>query len=118
MAVPALANSGTLSTTVDSSEHSIVTAAEAGTYQLVLDCTNLAAGEVLEIRVDRKLLTGGSATGAGLWVVYAANLPTDDKQVMTGYTPNTNTDASAVEWTYKQPYGSSRSIPWALWKWS
>lgn len=51
---------GTQTATVGT-EHTLDTPATGGTYELAVDCSNLAAGEAVEIRAYRKVLSGGTA---------------------------------------------------------
>lgn len=107
MAVTSAAE-GTQNTNVGS-EDSLSAQTNAGTYVLKLNVSNLAADEVLEVRLKEKVLTGDSVA-----VVYFASLVgpfgADDTvqcslPVMSPY---------GVTATIKQLNGSTRAVKWQL----
>ena len=57
----ALTSQATGTTTTDGTEQTLVSAnATAGVWIFVIDTTNLANGDAIELRVKAKVLTGGS----------------------------------------------------------
>jgi hypothetical protein len=58
--MPSSAANGAQTCTI-STEHTLATITTAGVYQLEIDLTNMANGDVLEVRAKMKVLTGGSA---------------------------------------------------------
>jgi hypothetical protein len=117
MALPALLASGTLSTTVDTTERSITTTTAVGTVRLEVDLNAMAAGDVVELRAKKKLLTGGTQRGYAPGIFYGAQ-PADDLVARSQDIPNTNTDTASVEFTIIHRFGTSRSLPWCLYQWS
>jgi positive regulator of sigma E activity len=53
-------SSGTQAATI-TTEHTLATTTTAKTRVLVVDLTNLVAGDTVELRIKSKVLTGGSA---------------------------------------------------------
>lgn len=49
-------------TATPGTDHDLVTHSGAGTFVLLVDATNLAAGEALTLRLQAKVLSGGSLT--------------------------------------------------------
>lgn len=45
---------------VISTEHTLATITDAGTYVLVIDPVNMADGDIVEFAIQRKVLTGGT----------------------------------------------------------
>jgi hypothetical protein len=102
-------DAGTQATTVGT-EHTLGTNPDttAGVFQLVLDVSALALGDVLEVRLHEK------ATGSG----------GTQRSLLLGTLRDTQADALWVSptvillhgwrWTVRQTAGSSRSIPWSI----
>ena len=63
--------------TGSTTETSLTTVAVAGTFTLHVDTVNMAAGDLLVIRVKQKVLTGGTARTA-YFGRYTDAQPTDD----------------------------------------
>lgn len=55
----AVHSSGTQIATVDT-EHILASPTTDGTYQLVVDLSDMASGDFVELRIKRKVLTGGT----------------------------------------------------------
>lgn len=114
MAVTAFA-SGTLSPATVGSEDFLSSPDEAGTYQLVVDTTNMAAGDVVELRGYQKVLTGGTAK-----VVYCATYTgvqlTDDQIKVSLPIVNDLAESNAVRFSLTQKYGTGRNFDYKVLK--
>jgi hypothetical protein len=104
---------GTQTATV-TTEHTLADTAAAGTYVLMVNVTNMVAGDVLELRLYAKVLTGDTA---GTLVAYFTSIQpghTDaDIQVSPPIT-TALTDSGAIRATLKQTKGTSRTFAWNL----
>ncbi len=58
-----VAASGTQTATVGT-DHTLASPTTAGVYQFVVDAANLVAGDILELRIESKVLTGGTVRKA------------------------------------------------------
>jgi hypothetical protein len=88
---------------------------EAGTYTYHVDVNNLAANDVVELRVYQMVLTGGTARVAYLATFYGAQ-PTDDIIKISVPISNQLTDATSLRFGIKQTFGTARSFPWKILK--
>lgn len=106
--MPSVASSGN-QTTVVSTEHTLLDTTTAGVYQGVIDLTNLADGDVLEVRVYVK--ANSSATLSVAFMVTMRDAQTADGLVLV-----TPPMMSPVEWklTMKQTAGSARTYQWGV----
>lgn len=104
-------------TAVINTEHSLTTATVAGTFQIVVDISAMVAGDILELRAKRKVLTSGTEVSEDLTILVDAPA-TDDKVVEGEFYPNLNTDAASLEWTLKQTAGTGRAFPWQVFKYT
>lgn len=111
MAVTAHA-SGTQTATVGT-EHVLSTVTVAGVFTLHVDTVNMAAGDVLELRVYQIVLTGGVKRVAFLGVFYGAQIA-DDRIKVSVPIGNELTDASSLEFTLLQRFGTGRAYPWKV----
>lgn len=113
MAVTAHAT-GTQTATINT-EHSLTTVAVAGTFILEVDLNAMAVGDSLELRVKKKILTGGTARV----YIYARfdSMPTTD-DVIKSSIPISNdlVEAGALDFTLKQIAGTGRAYPWKVLK--
>ena len=112
MANPALFASGTQTATV-TTEHFLSSPNAVGTYTLHVDTVNLAAGDVLELRVYQMVLTGGTSRVAYLMTWYGAQ-PTDDLIKVSVPIGNDLTDTNALRFSLKQTFGTGRAFPWKV----
>lgn len=109
MAVTAFAT-GT-QTAVIGTEHFVSSPNAAGTYTFHIDLANLAAGDVVELRVYSMLLTGGTSRetyfqrfdGVQLFDI-AVSEPVSTEL----------TDANALRFSVKQVGGTGRAFPWKV----
>ena len=109
MAVTAYA-SGTQTATV-TTEHFLTSPNIAGTFTLHVDTVNMAAGDVLELRIYQMVLTAGTARVAYMQRFSGAQ-PTDDLIKISVPISNELTDTNSLRFSLKQTYGTSRNYPW------
>ena len=115
MAVSAEA-SGT-QTAVIGTEHTLASVNAAGVYTLHVDKNAMAAGDVLELRIYRIILTGGTTRIAKVYVFSGAQL-TDDLLFDSRPFGNEITDTDSLKFTLKQTFGIGRAFPWKVLKYA
>lgn len=115
MAVTAYA-SGTQSATV-TTEHFLSSPNVAGTFTLHVDCVNMVATDVLELRIYQMVLTGGTQRVAYYCRCEGAQ-PTDDLIKISVPISNELTDTNSLRFSLKQTMGTSRNFPWKVLKYS
>jgi len=93
--------------TADGSEDALVTDTTNATYSLLVDLTNMANGDVVELRVYTKVLPGGSLDLA--WKATYGNAP----MVKVAQSPFVPSDQS-IQVTLKQIAGINRNYDWKL----
>lgn len=98
-------------------EHTLLDVAVAGTFTLHVDKFNLAAGDILELRVYQMVLTAGSRRVA-YYARYDGVQPTDDMIAISVPISNELTDAGALRFTLEQLRGTSRTFPWKVLKYA
>ena len=113
MAVTAFA-SGT-QTAVIATEHFLADVNQAGVYTCHIDTVNMAAGDVLELRVYQMVLTAGTAR-ITYFGAYSGVQPTDDKIKVSIPISNELTDATSLRFSLKQTFGTGRAYPWKVLK--
>lgn len=109
-------STGTQTATIGT-EHTLLDVAIAGTFTLHVDATNLAAGDVLELRVYQIVLTGGTRQVA-YYQAYVDVQPTDDRIKISIPISNELTDAGSLRFTLKQTAGTGRAFPWKVLKYA
>lgn len=107
-----LAGSGT-QTAVVGTEQTLLDVSTAGVYVLLVDKTNMAAGDVLELRVYVIILTGGTRKVAYFDRVVDAAVA-DDMIEISVPVPNDLTDSGSVRFTLKQTLGTARTYQWKV----
>lgn len=104
--------SGTQTASI-ATEHTLLDVAVAGTFTLHVDMINMAAGDVVELRIYQMVLTSGTRR-----VVYYQSfmnaLPTDNMIQISVPISNELTDAGALRFTLKQTVGTGRNFPWKV----
>lgn len=107
-----VADSGTQTATV-TTEHTLYDTAAAGTWQLCVDTSAMAAGDALELRVYKILKTGGTlrCVYLGRW---SEAQPTDDVCKVSVPVSCGLTDSGAIRFTLKQTLGTSRDYDWEV----
>lgn len=111
MAVTAHA-SGT-QTAVINTEHTLTSPNVAGVFTLIVDTVNMAAGDVLTLRVKQMVLTAGTTRTIYAHTFYGAQ-PTDDLIKVSLPISNELTDAGATTFTLQQTKGVGRVFPWKV----
>jgi hypothetical protein len=109
-----LAASGTLSTTGGGTEDALTQEETAGSHQLVIDLTDMAAGDIIEVRIIQMVLTSGTVRGDTIQLFYGAQ-PTDQLVWSSEWTTTTLTDTNSLRYSIKQTKGTAGiSIPWKV----
>jgi hypothetical protein len=104
--------SGTQTATV-TTEHTLLDVAVAGTFTLHVDTVNMAAGDILELRVYQMVLTAGTRRVA-YYVRFNDAQPADDLIKISVPISNELTDSGALRFSLKQVAGTSRNFPWKV----
>lgn len=109
-----LQGSGT-QTAVIGTEHTLLDVAIAGTFVFEVDTANMAAGDVLELRIYKKCLTGGTLRVA-YSIRYFDAQATDDVYKVSVPVSNDLVEAASMRFTLKQPTngGTGRAYPWKV----
>ena len=87
--------------------------AAAGTYTLHVDLINMAAGDVVELRISQIVLTGGTRRVAYFQQFVGAQA-TDNMIQISVPISNELTDTASLRFTLKQTTGTARSFPWKV----
>ena len=107
---------GTQTATIGT-EHTLADTAAAATYVLQVDMTNLAAGDVIELRLKAITLTGDTVPGpVAYYIQFADAQLTDDVMKYSVPISTALTDSGAIRATLKQTKGTGRTFKWALLK--
>ncbi len=104
--MPTVNTSGTQAATI-STEHTLATVTAAGTYVLVVDTNAMVLGDVLELRLYLKSLSGSTSRVA--YAVSYANIQSDPVKLSIPV-PTTH----EIKATLKQVAGTGRSFDWEL----
>lgn len=102
-----LSDSGTTSALTIGSETALATDTNNGTFILEVDTSNLALGDLLEIRVYTITLNGGSLTQA--WKGTYQHAQINNHKI----SPPVASDQE-IECTLKQLAGTGRTFPWKM----
>lgn len=111
MAVTSYA-SGTQSATV-TTEHFLSYVSASGTYVFETNSTNMVSGDVVELRVYRKPISTSTIVVA-YYVAYYGAQSADDVIKISVPISNDHTNASALGFSLKQTFGTSRNFEWNL----
>ena len=104
---------GTQTATI-TTEHTLADTSAAGIYVLTVDLNDLSAGDVLELRIYKMVLAGG--TRRVVFNVTYRDLQHEGKRIAVSVPVSTAlSDSGAIRATLKQTAGSAgRSFPWSL----
>lgn len=102
----AVVGSGT-QTAVVSTEHTLDTEIAAKTYVLTVNLSNMAAGDRVELRLKKKVLTGGASA-----VQYLATFTGDQVEEVVDSIPVLSHFELVA--TLKQTAGTARTFEWSL----
>lgn len=81
--------------------------------QLIVDLSAMANGDVLELRVYQKVLTGGTSRVVGLYTFYGAQ-PADALIFNSDKFMNEISSEEGLNFTLKQTFGTGRAYPWKV----
>lgn len=106
--MPTLEGSGTQSASVGT-EHTLASITSSKTLVLVVDLINMAASDIVELRVKTKVLSGGTLRTA-YYQRYVDAQAADDVIALSIPIPS---DIQA-DFTLKQTVGTGRNFPWKV----
>lgn len=89
-------------------EHTLATVTDAGTYVLGVDTAAMLAGDVLELRIKTKMRTGGTSR-----LAYGPVRFDGVQAVPNKYSMPIPSEVEAV-FTLKQTAGTGRAFPWSV----
>jgi hypothetical protein len=115
MAVTAQA-SGTQTATVGT-EHFLTSPNVVGTFTFHVDTINMAAGDIIELRVYQMVLTGGTQRVA-YFTTYSDAQLADDLIKISVPISNELTDTNSLRFSLKQTAGTGRAFPWKVLKYA
>jgi hypothetical protein len=98
-------------------EETLLDVNAAGTYTLHVDAVNMAALDVIELRVYQMILTGGTRRVA-YPQRYDGAQSADDLIKISIPISNELTDTGALRFTLKQLAGTARAFPWKVLKYA
>jgi hypothetical protein len=106
--------SGTLSTTGSSTEDTLGSATVEGKFRLEVDLNDMVAGDVIEVKIYKIILTSGTKRLFRYWQL--AGAPDTDKIIFTSTEEwNDLGDANSLQFTVTQKFGSAGiSLPWKI----
>lgn len=107
-------DSDTQSTTVPS-EHSLASVNVQGIFSFEIDLFNLAANDIIELKIYKIILTGGTKRVLAYAQFYGVQ-PTHDVIKIAGPFYNDLTDSNSLEFAINQTHGSSRNYAWKVLK--
>lgn len=94
-------------------EQTLSAPSEPGTYQLEIDCSVLAALDVLELRIYNRVLSAGTLR-VFYYMNYQGAQPADDMGKVSVPVSNDLSESEALKFTLKQTAGSPREFPWKV----
>jgi hypothetical protein len=100
-------------TAVITTEHTLADVNLAGTYTLHVDTINLAAGDVVELRVYQMVLTAGTRRVCFFTQFHGAQ-PVEDLIKVSVPISNELTDTGALRFSLKQVFGTGRDFPFKI----
>lgn len=96
------------------SEQFLTNVNQAGQFIGIIDLSNMANGDTLELRAYQTVLTGGTARVVDFQGFYGAQ-PTDQLIIQWGAgLGNELTDAQALRYSLKQTFGTARQYNWKV----
>ena len=85
----------------------------AGSFTFHTSTHNMVSGDVLEIRLYQKIVTGGTSRVA-YFARYTDAQPTDDLVKISVPISNDFTENNALQVSITQTYGTARAFPWKI----
>ena len=119
MANPSLYASGTQTATL-TTEHFLSSPNAVGTFTFHIDTSNMAAGDILELRVYQMELTGGTQRVL-YYMRYEGAQPADDVQKVSMPVGNDLTDTNSLRYSLQQNRisgGTGRAYAWKVLTWT
>jgi len=113
MAVIQHAASSPFTSSVVGSEITLADIAVPGTFTLHIDMSNMASGDLIELRVYQILLTGGTRKVAYVQSFNHAQ-PTDNLIAISVPISNDLTDAGSLRFSLFQRNGTARAFIWKV----
>mgnify|MGYP001585910122 CR=1 FL=1 len=107
-----LQTSGTQAMTVGT-EHSLASITVTGAFTFEVDLSAMVAGDIVELRVYKIILTAGTKRLLYFAAYYGAQ-PTHDLTKVSVPIGNELADTNSLECSIKQTFGTSRSAPWKI----
>lgn len=92
-------------------EHFLSSPNAVGDFQLKLDLSNMAAGDILEIRAYEMTITGGTTRPVWFYAFYGVQ-PDFAQISISEWMANSLTDTNAVRFSIKQTFGTGRGYAW------
>lgn len=92
-------------------EHFVSSPGTPGTYQFEVDLSNMAAGDVVRLRVYRKVIAGGTAAVPYEETFRGAQV--DPIKLSVPFS-NGRTEENATRCSITQTNGTGRAIPWTV----
>lgn len=84
-------------------------------FTLAIDLSGMLANDVLEIRVYKMILTGGTQRViSGYPITFMGAQPTDNMIFITDQVDNYLTDANSLRFSINQTFGTARAFPWTV----
>lgn len=112
MSAPTLFASNTQTCTIGT-EHFLSSPNEAGVFTFELDTNNLAAGDYLEVRIYKMILTGGTQRLFLFDAFQGVQVEITKTSIPVS---NDLTDTNALRFSITQVIGTGRDIPWKVLK--
>lgn len=98
-------------TAVIGTEHFLSSPNVAGKFTLALDLSNMASGDVLEIRAYKMAKSGG--TSRAMWYqMFSGAQPSYALILVSQVILNSLTDANALRFSIKQTFGTGKNYDW------
>lgn len=94
-------------------EHFVADVAVAGEFSFEVDLNAMVAGDVLEVRAYKMVLTSGTSRVFAYLPFYGVQ-PSWDLVRATRRIGNDLTDSTALRFSIKQTLGTGRSFPWKV----
>ena len=94
-------------------EHTLKSVTAAGAFAFEVDCVNMATGDVVELRLYKICLTGGTKQLVAFAMMAGAQ-PAYDTYKTSDWFLNDLSDANALQFTLKQAFGTGRNFPWKV----
>lgn len=94
-------------------EHFLSSPNVDGRFQLHLDLSNMAAGDVLEVRAYKMAIAGGTSRAMWYFPFYGVQ-PAFSLIALSEWVANSLTDTNAVRFSITQTFGTGRNYDWLV----